>query len=153
MRVIRSPKLMQRLARAWRRRGLRAGLVPTMGCLHAGHLALATRARRLVGPRGRVVVSLYVNPTQFGPAEDLARYPRDLPGDLRLCRTAGVDVVFCPADAAMYPGRDAGRYSTYVVEEALGRGLEGGARPTHFRGVTTIVAKLDRKSTRLNSSH
>lgn len=133
---------MQRLALGWRRRGLEVGFVPTMGYLHAGHLALVRRARRLVGPRGQVVVSIYVNPTQFAPTEDLAKYPRDLPRDLRLCREAGADVVFCPTDAAMYPGRAAGGYSTYVSEEALGQGMEGGSRPTHFRGVTTIVAKL-----------
>lgn len=133
---------MQRLALGWRRSGQRVALVPTMGALHAGHLALMARARRLVGPRGQVVVSIYVNPAQFGPAEDLAKYPRDLLRDLRLCRAAGVDAVFYPADAAMYPGRAAGRYSTWVVEEALGRDMEGAARPTHFRGVTTIVAKL-----------
>lgn len=142
MRVLRSPQSLQRLALGWRRRGQRVALVPTMGALHAGHLALVARARRLVGPRGQVVVSIYVNPAQFGPAEDLAQYPRDLPCDLRLCRAAGVDAVFCPADAAMYPGRAAGRYSTWVVEEALGREMEGAARPGHFRGVTTVVAKL-----------
>jgi pantoate--beta-alanine ligase len=133
---------MQRLALRWRRAGVRVGFVPTMGYLHAGHLDLARRARRAVGPRGRVVLSIYVNPAQFAPNEDLAQYPRDLPRDLRLCRAAGVDVVFRPADAAMYPGRDAGRYSTWVVEERLGRGMEGAARPAHFRGVTTVVAKL-----------
>jgi len=83
-----------------------------------------------------------VNPTQFGPAEDLAKYPRDLARDLKLCRQAGVDAVFAPADADMYPGRAEGRYSTYVVEENLARVMEGAARPTHFRGVTTVVAKL-----------
>jgi pantoate--beta-alanine ligase len=89
-----------------------------------------------------VVVSVYVNPTQFGPTEDLSRYPRDLRRDLKLCREAGVDVVFLPSDAAMYPGRSQGEYSTYVVEELLSRGLEGVSRPTHFRGVTTVVTKL-----------
>lgn len=133
---------MQRLALGWRRRGVKVGLVPTMGYLHAGHLALVWRARRLVGPRGQVVVSLYVNPTQFAPTEDLAKYPRDLPRDLRLSREAGADAVFCPSDATMYPGRDAGRFSTYVVEEKLGQGMEGASRPAHFRGVTTVVAKL-----------
>jgi pantoate--beta-alanine ligase len=133
---------MQRLARRWRRDGVRVGFVPTMGYLHDGHLDLVRRARRAAGPRGRVVLSIYVNPTQFAPGEDLAKYPRDLPRDLRRCRAAGVDVVFHPADAAMYPGHAAGRYSTYVVEERLGRGMEGGARPAHFRGVTTVVAKL-----------
>jgi len=126
----------------WRREGVRVGLVPTMGYLHEGHLALVHRARRWVGPKGRVVVSIYVNPTQFAPTEDLARYPRDMARDLRLCREAGVDVVFTPGDGSMYPGKEAGGYSTYVVEERLSRGMEGASRPTHFRGVTTVVAKL-----------
>jgi pantoate--beta-alanine ligase len=133
---------MQRLAGAWRRAGLRVGLVPTMGYLHDGHLSLVREARRRVGPNGRVVVSIYVNPTQFAPTEDLARYPRDLPRDLKLCRAGNVDVVLAPNDAEMYPGQGEGRYSTYVVEESLGRVMEGASRPTHFRGVTTVVAKL-----------
>jgi pantoate--beta-alanine ligase len=142
MRRLSSPAGMQRLARSWQASGVRVGFVPTMGYLHAGHLSLVREARRRVGPQGMVVLSIYVNPTQFGPSEDLSRYPRDLPRDLRRCREAGVDVVFTPHDATMYPGRDEGRYSTYVVEERLGCGLEGGSRPTHFRGVTTVVAKL-----------
>ncbi len=133
---------MQRQAGKWRGAGIKIGFVPTMGYLHEGHLSLVREARRRVGRAGRVVVSIYVNPTQFGPAEDLAKYPRDLPRDLRLCRAAGVDVVFTPEDAAMYPGKAEGRYSTYVVEETLGQGMEGASRPTHFRGVTTVVAKL-----------
>ena len=96
-------------------------------------------------------MSIYVNPTQFAPTEDLAKYPRDLKRDLKLCREAGVDVVFTPSDAEMYPGGhrpesrnhgDAHIISTYVVEEKLSRMMEGAARPTHFRGVTTVVAKL-----------
>ncbi len=142
MRIVRSPRAMQTLAGRWKRQGMIVGLVPTMGYLHAGHLSLVNRARRLVGPRGRVVVSLYVNPTQFAPHEDLARYPRDLPADTRLCRRAGVDVLFVPDDRAMYPRNGAGAFSTYVVEEDLSRGMEGVSRPTHFRGVTTVVAKL-----------
>jgi len=133
---------MQRQARQWRGAGIPIGFVPTMGYLHAGHLSLVREARRQVGRDGRVVVSIFVNPTQFGPAEDLAKYPRDLPRDLKLCRAAGADVVFTPADAAMYPGKAEGRYSTYVVEETLGQGMEGASRPAHFRGVTTVVAKL-----------
>jgi len=89
-----------------------------------------------------VVVSIYVNPTQFAPTEDLARYPRDLPRDTRLCREVGVDVLFLPSDATMYPKNGRSDYSTYVVEESVSRGMEGATRPTHFRGVTTIVAKL-----------
>jgi len=133
---------MQRLARNWRRAGARVGLVPTMGYLHAGHLSLVQRACRLVGQRGKVVVSIYVNPTQFGPQEDFSRYPRDLARDTRLCRKAGVDVIFAPDDAQMYPRNGAGGFSTFVVEETLSRGMEGKSRPTHFRGVTTVVAKL-----------
>lgn len=113
-----------------------------MGYLHAGHLSLVQRARREVGRRGKVVVSLYVNPTQFAPHEDLARYPRDLARDRQLCRAAGVDVLFRPTDAAMYPRPPGAEFSTYVVEEQLSRGMEGASRPTHFRGVTTVVAKL-----------
>lgn len=133
---------MQRQALKWRAEGRTIGFVPTMGYLHEGHLSLVRQARRAVGAQGVVVVSIYVNPTQFGPQEDLARYPRDLPRDLPLCRGAGVDVVFTPTDEAMYPGRGSGDYSTYVVEERLSRGMEGASRPTHFRGVTTVVAKL-----------
>ena len=133
---------MQRLAQKWRRAGVRIGFVPTLGYLHAGHLSLVREARRRVGKKGVVVVSIYVNPTQFGPKEDLAKYPRDLPRDLKLCRAEGADVIFTPNDAEMYPGKAEGRYSTYVVEETLGRVMEGASRPTHFRGVTTVVAKL-----------
>ena len=142
MQIVTPVAAMQRLAGKWRRAGARIGLVPTMGYLHAGHLSLVQRARQAVGARGKVVVSIYVNPTQFAPTEDLARYPRDLKRDLKLCRAAGVDVVFTPGDAGMYPGRVTGGYSTYVVEEKLGRMMEGAARPAHFRGVTTVVAKL-----------
>jgi pantoate--beta-alanine ligase len=133
---------MQRLARRWQSQGARIGFVPTMGYLHAGHESLIRQARRRAGPRGKVVVSIYVNPTQFGPREDFSRYPRDFRRDAALCRAAGVDVIFAPADAAIYPGRAEGRYSTYVVEEILSQSMEGRSRPTHFRGVTTIVAKL-----------
>lgn len=133
---------MQKLALRWKRAGVKVGFVPTMGYLHAGHLSLVREVRRRVGKKGVVVVSIYVNPTQFGPKEDLAKYPRDLARDLKLCRAAGADVIFTPGDAEMYPGKAAGGYSTYVVEEILGRAMEGASRPTHFRGVTTVVAKL-----------
>lgn len=142
MQVIRSISAMQSLARRWQRRGMRIGFVPTMGYLHAGHLSLATEARKRVGNSGKVVVSIYVNPTQFAPTEDLSRYPRDLKRDLALCRREGVDAVFLPSDDEMYPGKAEGNYSTYVVEETLANRMEGASRPTHFRGVTTIVAKL-----------
>ena len=133
---------MQRLAKKWRRAGMKIGFVPTMGYLHAGHLSLVKRSRKLVSKRGKVVLSIYVNPTQFGPTEDLSRYPRDFKRDLKLCRAEGVDVVFAPGDKEMYPGRTEGVYSTYVDEETLSRGMEGASRPGHFRGVTTVVAKL-----------
>ena len=160
MRIISSAAAMQKAALSWKRRGVRVGFVPTMGYLHAGHLSLVREARRRVGTNGVVVVSIYVNPTQFAPTEDLAKYPRDLKRDLKLCRDAGVDVVFTPSDGQMYPRwgeslsspdskKDLGStescptgFSTYVVEEKLSRAMEGAARPTHFRGVTTVVAKL-----------
>ena len=142
MQVVRSIPAMQRLARQWQRQGARIGFVPTMGYLHDGHLSLVRESRRRVGNSGKVVVSIYVNPTQFAPTEDLSRYPRDLKRDLANCRNAGVDVVFVPTDAGMYPSKATGDYSTYVVEETLAGRMEGAARPTHFRGVTTVVAKL-----------
>jgi pantoate--beta-alanine ligase len=142
MRVITSAIPMQRLARRWRRAGMRVGLVPTMGALHAGHLSLVAVARRHVGRRGQVVLSLFVNPTQFGPREDFARYPRDFAGDRRQCRQAGVDVLFAPSVGEMYPADPAQPFSTFVCEEHLSVGMEGRTRPTHFRGVTTVVAKL-----------
>lgn len=138
MQIVRSTLAMQRLALKWKARGVKVGFVPTMGYLHAGHLSLIARARKAAGSRGLVVVSIYVNPTQFGPKEDLSRYPRDFARDSKLCREAGADVIFVPADREIYaPG-----HSTYVSEEMLSRGMEGAARPTHFRGVTTVVAKL-----------
>jgi pantoate--beta-alanine ligase len=142
MRVIKSVAAMQRLTKSWQRAGVGVGFVPTMGYLHAGHLSLVQRAKRLVGKFGKVVVSIYVNPTQFGPKEDLSRYPRDFARDAKLCRDAGVDVIFAPDNKEIYPGNDKGQFSTFVTEEKLSRGMEGASRPTHFRGVTTIVAKL-----------
>jgi pantoate--beta-alanine ligase len=147
MQIVSSIAAMQRLARKWRRTGGRIGFVPTMGYLHAGHLSLVKRARQAVGKNGKVVVSIYVNPTQFAPTEDLAKYPRDLKRDLKLCRELEVDAVFTPTDAEMYsrwgetPSSPT-KFSTFVVEEKLSRTMEGAARPTHFRGVTTVVAKL-----------
>lgn len=133
---------MQRQAQLWKRKGLRVGFVPTMGYLHEGHMSLVRRARRRAGSGGRVVVSIYVNPTQFGPGEDFSRYPRDLASDARLCRAEGVDVLFAPGDAGMYPAAEKIAFSTYVVEETLSSRMEGASRPTHFRGVTTVVTKL-----------
>jgi len=142
MQLVRLVSSMQRLGTLWRRRGLRVGLVPTMGYLHEGHLSLLKRARKLAGPRGKVVLSIYVNPAQFGPREDFSSYPRDLKRDIRLCREKGADVVFAPSDGEIYPQNGRGAFSTYVIEEELSRSMEGASRPGHFRGVTTVVAKL-----------
>ncbi|MGQ9489980.1 MAG: pantoate--beta-alanine ligase [Anaerolineae bacterium] len=111
------------------------GLVPTMGYLHAGHLSLVERARR---ENDYVGVSIFVNPTQFGPTEDLAAYPRDLPRDLALLEAAGADLVWAPPVAEVYPPG----FQTYVTVEEVTQVLEGAARPGHFRGVATVVAKL-----------
>ena len=111
------------------------GLVPTMGYLHAGHLSLVKRA---LMENDHVAVSIFVNPTQFGPNEDLAAYPRDLDRDLSLLDSLGVDLVFNPSPEVMYPPN----YQTYVTVEDVTKYLEGAARPTHFRGVATIVTKL-----------
>lgn len=111
------------------------GLVPTMGYLHEGHLSLVRRAR---AENDGIAVSIYVNPTQFAPSEDLDRYPRDLERDLALLRGEGVDLVFVPTDEVMYPS---GFQTTVTVSEVT-RTLEGRSRPTHFQGVTTVVAKL-----------
>lgn len=111
------------------------GLVPTMGYLHDGHLSLVRRARR---ENDRLAVSIYVNPTQFAPGEDLDSYPRALEQDLQLLRAEGVDLVFAPMDSTMYPQG----FQTYVTVFEVSQLLEGSSRPTHFQGVTTIVAKL-----------
>jgi pantoate--beta-alanine ligase len=111
------------------------GFVPTMGFLHAGHISLVERARMECD---HVIASIFVNPTQFGPNEDLAKYPRDLPRDLALLETAGVDLVWAPTEQVMYPPG----FQTWVQVDTLTRRLEGETRPGHFRGVTTVVAKL-----------
>ena len=113
--------------------------VPTMGFLHEGHLTLLREGRRRAGAGGSLVLSIFVNPTQFGPHEDLARYPRDEAGDLAKAASCGVDVAFCPPDPqVMYPQGK----STWVDVEGLDRHLCGASRPGHFRGVCTVVAKL-----------
>ena len=150
MQIVSSVAAMQRLARKWRRAGTRIGFVPTMGYLHAGHLSLVKRARQAVGKSGKVVVSIYVNPTQFAPTEDLAKYPRDLKRDLKLLpragRGCGVHAERCGNVSGRVNSCEDGdarpNFSTYVVEEKLSRSMEGASRPTHFRGVTTVVAKL-----------
>jgi len=132
---------MQRLGLGWRREGKTVGFVPTMGYLHEGHLCLIKKARQIVKPEGVVVVSIFVNPTQFAAGEDLANYPRDLQRDKELCKETGVDVLFVPDSEQMYPSTNS-TYSTWIVEEQVAKGMEGASRPTHFRGVATIVAKL-----------
>ena len=109
-----------------------------MGALHAGHAELIKKARKLAGEKGGVAVSIFVNPAQFGPNEDLSRYPRTFAEDRRLCSELGVDMIFFPTPAAMY----AENHSVYVVEERLENALCGKSRPGHFRGVCTVVAKL-----------
>ena len=111
------------------------GLVPTMGYLHEGHLSLIRRAK---AECDHVVVSIFVNPTQFGANEDLSKYPRDLARDLSLIQPLGVDLVWTPTPEIMYPTG----YQTWVEVDAMTRPLEGSVRPTHFKGVTTVVAKL-----------
>ena len=142
MRVVTSVDRMQQLANQWRRTGVCIGFVPTMGSLHAGHISLMKRARKRIGPAGKLVASIYVNPTQFGPEEDYTRYPRALRRDRKLCQEAGVDVLFVPNDREMYPNSVTQGFSTFVVEHSVSRRMEGASRPTHFRGVTTVLAKL-----------
>lgn len=135
MEVCRTVNEVRAAVRQHRERGARIGFVPTMGYFHEGHLSLMRRAR---AECGAVVVSIFVNPLQFGPREDLAEYPRDLERDLRMAREVGVDVVFVPAEEEMYPPG----YCTYVEVLGLTEKLCGLSRPGHFRGVTTVVAKL-----------
>jgi pantoate--beta-alanine ligase len=125
--------------------GTSIAFVPTMGYLHEGHLSLLREARRRAGGGGRVVLSIFVNPTQFGPNEDLDRYPRDESGDLAKAEACGVDAVFCPSDPAeLYPGQAGGVSlgATWVTVEGLDVHLCGRSRPGHFRGVCTVVCKF-----------
>lgn len=126
---------VRKQVKEWRRQGLSIGLVPTMGYLHEGHKSLIDRA---VAENDRVVVSDFVNPIQFGVNEDLATYPRDIETDKRLCEQAGADLIFYPEAAEMY----APDFSTYVEMQKVSEGLCGKTRPTHFRGVCTVVCKL-----------
>jgi pantoate--beta-alanine ligase len=135
MKIITDIQEMQRLALAERSAGNTIAFVPTMGYLHEGHASLMREGRR----RGKVLVaSIFVNPTQFGAGEDFAAYPRDLERDSKIAAECGVDVIFAPAAAQMYPGG----YQTHVEVERLSLPLCGAGRPGHFRGVTTVVAKL-----------
>ena len=135
MHELTSPKEMREWSRAERARGRRIGLVPTMGFLHEGHLQLVDRAKDRAD---RAVLSIFVNPLQFGPTEDLARYPRDLARDRRLAAERGVDCLFVPDTSAMYPTEPLVRVSPGPMADTL----EGAARPGHFAGVLTVVAKL-----------
>jgi len=134
MKILRSVKQTQALTAKLRKKNI-ISFVPTMGYLHDGHLSLIKEAKK----RSDIVfVSIFVNPLQFGPKEDLSRYPRDFGRDEILCRNSGVDYIFYPDVKELYPEG----YSTYVNEEKASAGLEGKVRPGHFRGVTTIVLKL-----------
>jgi pantoate--beta-alanine ligase len=135
LKTIRSLAATSRLCRAARGPVV---LVPTMGALHAGHAVLIDRARKLAGRTGMVVVSIFVNPTQFGPKEDFSRYPRTLAADQKLCVAHGADLIFFPTAEAMYPEG----FSTYVDEHEVSKYLCGASRPGHFRGVCTVVLKL-----------
>ena len=135
MQVIRSVKEMKTRSMDLRRDGKTIGFVPTMGFLHEGHLSLVDLIRK---DCDILLLSIYVNPTQFGVGEDFDKYPRDTERDLELCRIRGVDLVFIPESSEIY----AGNASTYVVEEEVGMGMCGNARPNHFRGVATVCAKL-----------
>ena len=137
--LVTDPAEWQARCRADREAGVRVVLVPTMGYLHDGHLSLLREARRRAGAGGLAVATIFVNPTQFGPNEDLSRYPRDLEGDLAKCAAAGIDRVLAPADPALvyHPAHE-----TWVTVEKVSQGLCGASRPGHFRGVTTVVTKL-----------
>ena len=135
MKIINSISGMRKLVLKWKQEGLSVALVPTMGFFHKGHLSLM----RAAGSKAdHVVVSLFVNPAQFGPNEDLNHYPRDLEQDAKLAEDKGVSCLFCPDAEDIYPPG----FQTWVRVEGLGQGLCGASRPEHFRGVATIVAKL-----------
>jgi pantoate--beta-alanine ligase len=135
MQVIRKIREMQKMSDKLRKKGKRIGFVPTMGYLHDGHISLVRKAKEL---SDSIVVSIFVNPTQFGPGEDFQRYPRDEEGDKAKLEKAGVELLFIPDAKEMYP---AGYQTTIEVEE-VSKGLCGDFRPGHFRGVATVVSKL-----------
>jgi len=135
MRIIQDPAEMQRTAEGERHEGKSLGLVPTMGALHEGHLSLIRQCR---AENDLAIMSLFVNPAQFNRRDDLERYPRDLEGDSRMARAAGVDIIFAPTVEGMYPDG----YTTHVTVERLTERWEGASRPGHFRGVATVCAKL-----------
>lgn len=135
MQIVATVEEVRDQVRAWRKEGLSVGLVPTMGYLHEGHKSLIDKA---VEQNDRVVVSVFVNPIQFGPGEDLATYPRDLDRDAALCENAGANLIFHPEPENMYFDD----FCTYIDMDGLTKGLCGKTRPTHFRGVCTVVGKL-----------
>jgi pantoate--beta-alanine ligase len=135
MKIITTLSEMQSRAEALIKEGKAIGFVPTMGFLHEGHLSLMRTAR---AQNDIVIASIFVNPTQFGPNEDLARYPRDAEGDRKKCESAGVDYLFMPEAREMYPGKS----TVFVLVEGISDMLEGSIRPGHFKGVATVVAKL-----------
>jgi pantoate--beta-alanine ligase len=135
MQLVHTPSAMATLAQQWREQGKKIALVPTMGWFHEGHLALMRRARQ---EADQVVVSLFVNPMQFGPHEDLTAYPRDLQRDTELAAGVGVDILYAPSVQEMYPAG----FQTSVRVARLGKGLCGASRPGHFDGVCTVVMKL-----------
>ncbi len=135
MEIVADPQEMRARAQEWRAQGRKIALVPTMGYFHPGHASLMEYGRTLGGP---LVVSLFVNPAQFGPNEDLDRYPRDLERDAEMARQAGVEVLYTPRAEQMYPPG----YQTYVEVQQLSQGLCGASRPGHFKGVATVVLKL-----------
>lgn len=135
MRIIEKVSEMQQQADAWRREGKRIALVPTMGYLHRGHLTLMQKVRNHADI---AVMSVFVNPIQFGPGEDFERYPRDMERDVRLAKEVGVDVAFSPSATDMYPEG----YQTHIEVTEVTRPLCGKSRPGHFQGVTTVVGKL-----------
>ncbi|MFN2266681.1 MAG: pantoate--beta-alanine ligase [Desulfonatronovibrio sp.] len=135
MEIISNPAQMQGKALEVRKAGINSGLVPTMGYFHQGHLSLMEWARENCG---LVIVSLFVNPAQFGPGEDLGKYPRNLERDIEMAESKGVDFLFTPASADLYPQG----YDTWIEVPALSRELCGRSRPGHFRGVATIVCRL-----------
>src|SRR3990167_8657969 len=135
MKVIKTPTELNQLVRSMRKAGKRIGFVPTMGCLHEGHLSLVRRARK---ENEVVVVSIFVNPLQFGPREDFKRYPRNWNGDKNWLRREGVDFLFAPTRACMFPRN----FRQFVNPGPLARYLCGPKRPGHFRGVATVVKRL-----------
>lgn len=135
MEIVRRIHRMKEIVRDWHRQGRTVGFVPTMGYLHEGHLSLVRESKRMAD---HTVVSIFVNPLQFGPHEDYDRYPRDLDRDVEILSREGVDVLFYPSAEDMYPPG----YRTYVEVEGLSQKWEGASRPGHFRGVATVVCKL-----------